>query len=234
MSDTIPPTAAAHAAAYPSPTTMRTLSGAYIDFLDPKPEQIVLGDIIRGVSRQPRYVGHTLTDDSWTVGDHLVLCVALARHIYPKARPDFYAAVFLHDGHEGFMGDLITPLKAAFRALGAEHALKTIETRLDNAIHLSLGIPYPLPAEWPAMIKSIDRLAFQVEESHFRRYSDEQKFLPEGFKLTSLPMPVSSEIERTLRTVNCWNQIMADRIVDLKPTPAPIPQVATRPGVSLG
>jgi hypothetical protein len=180
--------------------------------LKPIPSQILLGDIIRGISRQPRYVGHTATDEIWTVADHLVLCVALARHLHPTEPPEFYAAVFLHDGHEAYTADLPAPLKEALKVLGAYEALKKIEESLDRAIHEHFGIEYPLPAAWPAMIKAIDQLSFRIEESHFRPSPVEQDFLPPGLKQIALPRPLASDMERTLRTVNCWHQVMADRI----------------------
>jgi 5'-deoxynucleotidase YfbR-like HD superfamily hydrolase len=193
-------------------TSMRTISGKMVDYLDPQPDQILLGDIIRGLSRQPRYVGHTATDETWTVADHLVLCVALARHMHPDAPAEFFAAVFLHDAPESFTADLPSPFKNALKVLGAYDALKTIEKGLDRAIHLKFGIPYPLPEPWPAMIKEIDQLSFRIEESHFRPDPVEAHYLPSGLKFADLPRPVASDMERTLRTVNCWQQIMAERI----------------------
>jgi len=193
-------------------TCMRTLSGALVDLLAPRPEQIILGDVIRGLTRLPRYVGHTVTDEIWTVSDHLVLSVILSKHLHPKAPQVFHAAVFMHDGHEAYIGDPISPFKAALRVLGAYEAVKRIENGLSKAIHDKFDIPYPLPEGWAEMIKEIDLLSFRIEESHFRPSPVEHKFLPPGLKREDLPLPHASEIERTLRTVNCWQQIMADRI----------------------
>jgi hypothetical protein len=62
------------------------------------------------------------------------------------------------------------------------------------------------------MIKEIDQLSFRIEESHFRPDPVEAHYLPSGLKFADLPRPVASDMERTLRTVNCWQQIMAERI----------------------
>lgn len=193
-------------------TVMRTISGALVDFLNPDPEQIRLGDLLRGLSREPRYVGHTTTNFSWVVIDHLVLAVALSRVRYPEMPPEFHAAVFLHDAHEGYIGDLISPLKEALKYLGAEAAVSRIASGLDEAIHVKMGVPYPLPVGWHEKIKAVDIEAFRVEEARFRPDPVEYDYLPPGLKESDVPKPLQSDAERMLRGMECWHGIMAQRI----------------------
>jgi uncharacterized protein len=198
-------------------TSIRAVSGTYVDYLNPNPNDIVLGDIIRGVSRAPRYIGHTSTDSAWTVADHLVLCVKLARQFHPKMPPEFYAAVFLHDAHEAYMSDLPSPLKQALKVLGGYEAISKIEQNLDRAIHTKFGITYPLPDGWKKLIKDIDLLSFRIEESNFRPQPTEKNFMPAGVPLSALPKPLESDMGRTLRTLDCWQEIMADRVLAAAP-----------------
>ena len=53
-------------------TCTETASGVIIDLADPQPEDIKLGDICWGLSRQNRYAGHTITKKPYTIAQHSV------------------------------------------------------------------------------------------------------------------------------------------------------------------
>lgn len=53
-------------------TCTETASGQIIDLADPQPEDIKLGDIAWGLSRQNRYAGHTITKKPYSVAQHTV------------------------------------------------------------------------------------------------------------------------------------------------------------------
>lgn len=54
------------------PTCTETASGRIIDLSDPQIEDISIGDIAWGLSRQNRYAGHTITKKTYTVAQHTV------------------------------------------------------------------------------------------------------------------------------------------------------------------
>lgn len=194
-----------------SGTVFITESGRCLDYLNPDPEQVAIADIMRSMSRQPRYLGHTTTVDNWTVADHLVLCVMVARLVHPGASPVFLAAVCAHDFHETYRGDFPTPLVRALEALGAGNAVREISARLDKAIYTKLGLPYPLPESWPGLIKEIDRISFRIEEAWFRPDPVEPGYLPE-FWSGDLIRPLATDRGRMLRLIECWDTIRADWI----------------------
>jgi hypothetical protein len=56
-----------------TPTMTETVSGIFIDLLDPKVEDIQIHDIAWALSRQSRYAGHTMCKIPYTVAQHTVL-----------------------------------------------------------------------------------------------------------------------------------------------------------------
>lgn len=151
---------------------IQTVSGMDVDLLDPKPEQISLGDIARSLSRIPRFVGHTVGDTPWSVAQHSLLVESL---MPDESVPDERLAALLHDAHEAYVGDLPSPVKAAMDRLFLSEAkpsdlyvgaapttyFKTITNRLDDAIHAAFGLK-PSPATLDR-IKAADLLALRIE-----------------------------------------------------------------------
>lgn len=64
----------------------------------------------------------------------------------------------LHDAPEYVIGDMISPFKAT---LGEDY--RSVEQRLQRAIHLRFGLPADLPAELKRAIKQADRVAAYFE-----------------------------------------------------------------------
>jgi len=81
---------------------IQLMSGRMLDFKDPKPDQFTIEDIALGLSRQPRFGGHTKA--FYSVAQH---CVHLAQ-VVPKG---YKMQALMHDASEAFMGDMSTPLK---------------------------------------------------------------------------------------------------------------------------
>jgi len=54
------------------PTCTETASGRIIDLADPQRDDIVIGDIAWGLSRQNRFAGHTISKKPYTVAQHTV------------------------------------------------------------------------------------------------------------------------------------------------------------------
>ena len=72
--------------------------------------------------------------------------------------PRWRLAALLHDGPEYVIGDMISPFKAV---MGGDY--KTVEKRLQAAIHLRFGLPGELPAPIEKAIKAADRISAYYE-----------------------------------------------------------------------
>lgn len=85
----------------------RTHSGLWFDILDPKPDQIALGDIAYALARVCRFAGHT--EGFYSVAEHSVLCAMQARA--DGLSIDAQQAILMHDATEAYIGDITRPLK---------------------------------------------------------------------------------------------------------------------------
>lgn len=145
------------------------LSGRRLDLLDPSPVDIEIEDIAHGLARVARWNGQTIGPLPFSVAQHSLLveefCVA--------TRPDWPArwrlAALLHDGPEFVIGDMISPFKSA---LGDNY--RTIEKRLQRAIHLRFGLPADLPETVEKAIKRADRASAFFEATQLAGFDPEE------------------------------------------------------------
>jgi len=148
-------------------TWMQTVSGMPVDLLDPKPEMILLGDIAHALARIPRFCGHTLGEWPWSVAQHSLL----VEELMPAGSPPSDRLVaLLHDAHEAYVGDVITPVKRAMDALPFD--LRTyklpsdvfldIVDRLDVAIWKAFGLEPS--AGTMGVVRYVDLVALAVEK----------------------------------------------------------------------
>lgn len=116
------------------------LSGRRLDLLDPSPVDIEIEDIAHGLARVARWNGQTIGALPFTVAQHSLLVEEFCDALRPDWPAKWRLAALLHDGPEFVIGDMISPFKSA---LGEKY--KTIEKRLQRAIHLRFGLPADLP-----------------------------------------------------------------------------------------
>lgn len=118
-----------------SASTITTWTGARVDVLDAKPDDIWIADIAHALARTCRYGGH--------VTHHL----SVARHsIWVSEELDGTGHELwglLHDASEAYLGDMVKPLKhhpsmAIFRET---------EDALDRVIAERFSLDYPMPSE---------------------------------------------------------------------------------------
>ena len=155
-----------------------SVSGMDVDLLEPKPEQILLGDIAHSLARVARFVGHTTGDVPWNVAQHSLLVEQL---IPEDAAPADRLRALLHDAHEAYVGDMVSPVKWALDAESVQAYVRmgmmpsgmspsahwnTIVARLDAAIHAAFGLAIPDGAV-AAAIKTADLTALAVEKELF-------------------------------------------------------------------
>lgn len=137
-------------------TNLLMRSGRWVNLYDPSPADIVLEDWVTGASRVARWGGQTRGDTAYNVLQHSVLLEqVLVELLAPDASPNLRLAALMHDLHEGGgLGDVVTPYGKLFATAG----LKEVKARLDRALFLATGLPWPLPTPMVELIKKADRV----------------------------------------------------------------------------
>lgn len=142
----------------------RMLSGRRLDLLDPSPLDIEIEDIAHGLARVARWNGQTTGDHAFSVAQHSLIVERLFAR--SDIDPRWRLAALLHDGPEYVIGDMISPFKAV---LGSDY--KSVEARLQAAIHLRFGLPAALPGPVKAAIKYADQVSAFYEATHLAGFS---------------------------------------------------------------
>ncbi len=153
----------------PDRAWQRMLSGRRLDLLDPSPLDIEIDDIALGLSRVARWNGQTTGDHGMSVAQHSLLVLDILDATADRVSRNLRRAALLHDASEFVTADLITPFKAA---LGDSY--KSIEKRVQEAVHLRFGLPARLSAEWSATIKRADRDAAFIEAVELAGFSEQE------------------------------------------------------------
>lgn len=131
-----------------------TVSGREINILNPTVESIDEGDIGTGLANFCRFGGQL--SRHYSVAQHSILVMLLAPdHLKPAA--------ILHDASEGYLGDVIKPLKVILGAIYGD-----IETRFTEVICGKYGVSL----EDIKAIKPYDMQALEIEHAFLRTGSD--------------------------------------------------------------
>lgn len=172
----------------------RMLSGRRLDLLDPSPLDIELEDIAHGLARVARWNGQTKGDHAFSVAQHSLLVEQVCATLVKRPTKEIRLFALLHDGPEYVIGDMISPFKAVMGG-----AYKTVENRLEAAIHLRMGLPAQVPGEIKTSIKKADRILAFYEATELAGFSatEAQKYFPrpKGISLQTLdltPMATST------------------------------------------
>lgn len=117
-------------------------SGVHFYPLDPRPDEVRLGDVARGLSNECRYAGqvryyYSVADHSVTVSEQVE---RLARELGWCERDVRRAAItgLFHDAGEAYLGDVIRPLKYQRTLRGYRRA----ERRVDRTVEVWLGAQF--------------------------------------------------------------------------------------------
>lgn len=171
------------------------LSGRRLDLLDPSPVDIEIEDIAHGLARVARWNGQTIGALPFTVAQHSLLVEEFCDALRPDWPAKWRLAALLHDGPEFVIGDMISPFKSA---LGEKY--KTIEKRLQRAIHLRFGLPADLPETVEKAIKKADRASAFFEATQlagFEPVEAAQLFgEPRGVPLTKIKIETTASVQR--------------------------------------
>lgn len=68
----------------PSDTCIETMSGQFVDLVNPDPKTILIRDIAWATSRMPRYVAHTTSSVPYTIGQHSIFVTTLVQELFKK------------------------------------------------------------------------------------------------------------------------------------------------------
>lgn len=145
------------------------LSGRRLDLLDPSPLDVEIDDIAHGLARVARWNGQTQGPQIFSVAQHSLLVEALTGRLGPALTRVERLTALLHDAPEYVIGDIISPFKAV---LGGEY--KSVEARLQRAIHLRFSLPAQAPDALARLIKAADRIAAFVEATRVAGFSREE------------------------------------------------------------
>lgn len=156
----------AHVGMY-TPTTMTTSSGLGFDLANPNAGSVTLSDISAGLSRIQRFGGQQRPDQTWSVADHSVFVGTLLAQEHTDHLTIFYG--LLHDAHEAYIGDIVSPVKRALQILGAGDAVARLAVNVQRAIHLYFGLQEDPPARIQQAIERADMAALQMEYDRFVR-----------------------------------------------------------------
>lgn len=141
------------------PTTIRTRSGAYLDFTCPDPQTIVPEDIANHLARIPRFTGGLAIPIS--VAQHCLMVLQLGCMLWREQRGTEAPVLFrlhclLHDAAEAYTGDVVKPLKVAIG-----ESFKAIECRLWEAVCKR----FSLSTETDPLVKEADKASYLLEAS---------------------------------------------------------------------
>jgi 5'-deoxynucleotidase YfbR-like HD superfamily hydrolase len=158
------------------------LSGRRLDLLDPSPVDVELSDIAHGLARVARWNGQTHGDHAFSVAQHCLVVEEIFRRHNPDATAADWQMALLHDAPEYVIGDMISPFKAV---VGGGY--KSVEKRLEAAIHLRFGLPPHPSAALKAAIKKADQIAAYFEATELAGFTETEarKFFGQPRGITS-------------------------------------------------
>lgn len=138
----------------PAPVTERgpwiaTASGGFWSILDPHPQDVRIRDIAAGLSRSCRYSGQIREEvDFYSVAEHSILMLEWLEGQGRIRTAEDGLRILLHDGSEGYLVDMATPVKAVLPEF------RVIENRTQAAIDMAFGVEASTLSR--TEIKSID------------------------------------------------------------------------------
>lgn len=161
--------------------TLETVSGKIIDIDNPVKDDFNIVDIAWGLSRIPRFAGHTITKIPYSVAQHSLMVEriveqALEDHSMAWISPDINIEfldskskiiirlqALIHDAMEAYTGDLPSPIK---KHPFLYDGIKKIEDKLMQGICSSLSIPVPTESSYK-FIKYADDVSKAIEAHAF-------------------------------------------------------------------
>lgn len=187
----------------------RMLSGRRLDLLDPSPLDVEISDIAHGLARVARWNGQTHGDHAFSVAQHSLVVESLFGQLY-AATPEERQMALLHDAPEYVIGDMISPFKSV---VGGGY--KTVERRLEAAVHLRFGLPAHPRAELKDRIKKADCISAYFEATVLAGFSEAEarKFFgtPKGVTRDMMVLEPMPAMQAQALFLNRFEEIEAER-----------------------
>ena len=192
----------------------RMLSGRRLDLLDPSPLDVEISDIAHGLARVARWNGQTRGDHAFSVAQHCLVVEEVFRRCTDSDCQSLMMAL-LHDAPEYVIGDMISPFKSV---VGGGY--KTVEHRLEAAIHLRYGLPAHPGQELKTQIKKADTVAAFFEATELAGFSVEEarKFFgqPRGITRDMLMLEPMPALEAQSRFLKRFAELDAERASEVR------------------
>lgn len=184
---------------------IETVTGHLFDLAKPDPATVCLYDIAYGLSRQPRFVGHTKGAILNVAQHSLIVERMVRRELLKRATKDrqLYAWValnaLLHDAHEAYIGDISRPMAMLLDCL---RPVKDLKARVQRAIlmhirvdvRVPVGVPLQLSEEHQDLIKRCDNRAL-VYEAYCCMHSQGASFSINDPLLSGVLMDIHAEMK---------------------------------------
>lgn len=135
-------------------TSIATLSGRVIDFVNPDPDQVLLDDIAAGLARHARYTGQTVR--TYSVAMHCMLVASLVA-------PEHRLHALLHDAPEAYTGDAPSPFKEAMRTLARFTGHQSPYDTVEHGLWKAICRRYDLAPDLPPEVARADHFAMVIE-----------------------------------------------------------------------
>jgi 5'-deoxynucleotidase YfbR-like HD superfamily hydrolase len=168
---------------------MQTAAGRDFYLATPTADMVDFGDIAEHLSKIARFAGAT-PGYFYSVAEH---CVRCADAVFTDTQDRAAAAyALLHDAHEAYIVDRITPERWAEETIAREHfkdehvvaavleVPKILRYRIDVAIHAAAGLQFPLSIEMQRIVKKIDLVMLATERRDLMRVSNSRWPILEG------------------------------------------------------
>ncbi|PZM17003.1 YfbR-like 5'-deoxynucleotidase [Rhizobium tubonense] len=190
----------------------RMLSGRRLDLLDPSPLDVEIADIAHGLARVARWNGQTSGNHAFSVAQHSLVVEDIFRRIVPATTDELLVAL-LHDAPEYVIGDMISPFKSV---VGGGY--KTVEKRLEEAIHLRFSLPAHPARTLKDQIKKADTIAAYFEATLLAGFTptEAQKFFgqPRGITRETLLIEPLPAVEAQRLFLERFEAIERDRRIE--------------------
>lgn len=146
-----------------TPDSMRTVSGRYVNLIDPDPATFCIEDIAHALSSIPRFGGHLPV--YYSVAHH---SLRVLDNVWQFDRNVRFQAL-MHDASEAYLLDIPNPLKAHLPEY------KVIEARMMERLGKHFGFAWPLSIQ----VKNADKCALEQEWNEVMIGQMPRRFLPQ-------------------------------------------------------
>lgn len=133
-----------------------TRSGERWYFVDCVPEDVVVADVAYSLAHQNRFNGHAPINVA-------VHSMRVADIVIALGHPEHELSALTHDGHEGYFGDVVSPIKRLIPEIG----------KLEDANARVVRTAFGVPVELPDVVVSADALALEEESrAYFSNHAE--------------------------------------------------------------